>query len=130
MRSERLSIERFHAIDEYSPEGAGWAWESADPRRLHDFGFKSCPRNFGSATVCSDWSSIEGLCGGAQPPISAVVAIGRLMKFRWNVARLSPAVSARFNPFARGSAHWAISASGWSERQRQLRRFATISLSA
>jgi len=35
MRSERLSSERFPAIDKYSPEGADWAWESADTRRVY-----------------------------------------------------------------------------------------------
>jgi len=35
MRSERLSSERFPAIDKYSPEGADWAWESAVTRRVY-----------------------------------------------------------------------------------------------
>ena len=55
MRSDRLSIERFHSIDKYSPEGTDWAWESADTRRVYTIaGFKIVSAKFRLGNCCSD----------------------------------------------------------------------------
>jgi hypothetical protein len=68
--SKRASFKRSACDAAFDPEP-----EAQAPRLTFiGAGFKSCPRDRGATTCCCDWSSIEGICGGSQPTLSAALA--------------------------------------------------------